>query len=337
MTRRVDEFELIARHFRPLAEGESGALGLLDDAAIITVPAGRALIVTTDGIVEGVHFPAGEDPSVVAWRLLAVGLSDLAAMGAEPFVYTLALAIPKRWRARARERWIAAFSRGLAAAQAELAAVLVGGDTVATPGPLTLTVTALGQAAEGRALRRSAAKPGDAVFVSGSIGDAALGLEAINDGLRDLSDSQRQALIDRFRRPQPRLRLGLRLVGLVHAAADVSDGLIADIGHICVSSGVSATVEMSRVPLSAAAAAAVAADPARWRLVLTGGDDYELAFTAPPAAEATLAAIADDVGVPIRRIGRIDAIEADAARPGVHVIAADGRDVVFESTGFRHF
>jgi len=330
------EFDLIARHFAPLARGEAGAFGLMDDAAVLAVPEGRALVVTTDTMVAGVHFLDGMPAEAVGARLLRVNLSDLASMGAVPAAYTVSLSFPRILATEERDRWAAGFARGLAADQDLFGLTLVGGDTVSAPGPVSLTLTALGWIEPGRALRRSGARAGDRVYVSGTIGDAVLGLEAERGGLGRLAPEHRAELVERFRRPTPRLQTGRRLVGVAHAAVDVSDGLIADLGHICSASGLTAGVVVPEVPLSDAARAALAADPALLGTVLTGGDDYELVFTTPPAAGDAVAAVAAETGVPLTAIGTVTE-PAQGERGRVRVIGADGRDLDLAAEGYRHF
>lgn len=326
MTPVSDEFGLIARLFAPLAAGYPGALDLKDDAALVEVPPGQRLVVTADAIVAGVHFLPDDPPDLVARKLVRVNLSDLAAMGAAPLGIVLAAAFP----ASATQEWLDAFAAGLGADLAEFAIPLIGGDTVATPGPATFAVTALGLVGAGRELRRSAALPGDDLWVSGTIGDGALGLLAARGEL-DLPAEAVAALADRYRLPRPRVGLGPRLIGLAHAAMDVSDGLCGDLEHICAASGVGAMVEAAEVPLSPAARLALAADPALLSRVLTGGDDYELLFTAPPDAADALRAVAVDAAVPLARIGRI------VSGVGVVVVDGEGRAFGLAGSGYRHF
>lgn len=329
------EFDLIARYFAPLAAAERGAFSLLDDAAALAPPPeGRELVVTTDAMVEGVHFPAGIPPGDIAAKLLRVNLSDLAAMGAEPSRYTVAAALPHS----ITESWVAGFAQGLAADQEHFGVVLAGGDTVSTPGPLTLTLTALGSVEEGRALRRGGAKPGDRVWVSGTLGDAALGLLALKGDLPDVVAEDRDALVARLNRPEPRIALGRRLVqdGLATAAADVSDGLVADLIHICkASGGINAVVEEHLLPRSTPVKQALAGRPDLSTLVLAGGDDYELLFTTPPEATPRLKALAGDLNLALTAIGSIT--ESPSGMPPVRVVGQNGTDRTPEEGGWRHF
>jgi thiamine-monophosphate kinase len=317
----LGEFELIARLLRPLAEGYPGALALTDDAALVDLPPGCQLVVAKDAMVAGVHFLADDPPGSVAAKLLRVNLSDLAAMGAEPLGYLLALARP----ASIGDAWLRGFVNGLAADQAELDVHMLGGDTTSTPGPLTLSLTILGTVPRGTALLRRGARPDDEVWVSGTLGEAALGLRILR-GLA-VPDEDALPLVDRYRRPRPRLGLGRALRGLASAAIDVSDGLVADLGHILECSGVGAEIEAARLPLSAAARGV----PGWLRAALTGGDDYELLFTASVEAGAEIEAIGRRLALDLTRIGRIT--EGRELR----VLDAEGRPMPLERTGWRHF
>ena len=326
-THRAGEFELIARHFAPLARGFAGALELTDDAAFVPAEPGTDLVVTSDALVEGVHFLPDDPPDMVARKALRVNLSDLAAKGAVPRGYLLDIVLPDA----IDEAWIAVFADGLRADQAEFGAILIGGDTTSTPGPLTLAVTVMGPVPAGKMLRRSQAQPEDDIYVTGTIGDAALGLLVRRGGLGGLDAAARDHLERRYRVPEPRVALGPKLIGLAHAAMDVSDGLVADLGHICDTSRVGAVIEEARVPLSPAAAAAVAADPSLMDRVLAGGDDYEILFTAPRAAAAALMARAAETGVRLTRIG---AVRRGA---GVAVMRPDGSMRSLARGGWEHF
>ena len=325
-SRRTGEFERIARFFAPLAKSFPGALGLLDDAALIASEPDCEHVVTTDTIVSGVHYLGDEPASAIARKLLRVNLSDLAAMGAQPRVYFLNVALPDT----VDDAWLEEFADGLDADQTQFGVVLAGGDSVATPGPTTLTLTAIGSVARGQALRRSGAAPGDAIYVSGTVGDGALGLRAARGALAGLSPAHRDSLIGRYRLPEPRLGLGQALVDVATAALDVSDGLVGDLGHIAEASGVACTVHADRVPLSDAATAALAADPALRDPILTGGDDYELLFTAPPARADAVATAADRAGVPVTKIGVV------GSGRGVRVLDEAGRAIEFVRPGYVH-
>lgn len=322
----MDEFALIAELLAPLSEGAPGAFGLTDDAALVEVSDGHKLVMTKDMLVAGVHFMAGDAPDLVARKLLRVNLSDLAAMGATPKAYLLGLAAPKG----TDDDWFRAFAAGLAEDQAAFAVTLIGGDTVSTEGPLTVSLTALGEAPAGMVLRRAGARAGDRVFVSGSIGDGALGLAVLNGRLDDLDRESRAFLVERYHLPRPRLDLAARLHGIAHAAIDISDGLVADLGHVCAVSSVGAAIEAARVPLSSAARAALTIAPESMATILTGGDDYELLFTASSGDGDQIAALAADLTLPLTMIGQV------TAGAGVTVLDDYGAPLSFGSTGWRH-
>ena len=314
------EFVRIARYFKPLAG--RGALALSDDAAVFAPPAGRELVVAADAMVAGVHFLADDPPDLVARKLLRTNLSDLAAMGAVPFGYLLTVSVPRG----TPDAWFAAFSAGLARDQLEFGVALLGGDTTSTPGPVSVSLTIMGSVAPGQALRRNGARAGDGIWVSGTIGDGALGLLAAQGVIVD------GYLADRYRVPRPRMALGAALHGIAHAAMDVSDGLVQDLGHLCRESGVAAEIEVGRVPLSEAARGVVAADAGRLAVCLTGGDDYELLFAVPPARDAGLMEVARAVGIPVTRIGTFLAGE-----PRVTVMGTDGAAMGLSRGGWSHF
>jgi thiamine-monophosphate kinase len=322
---RLSEFGRIARFFAPLAA--PGALGLVDDVALIDGPDDEQYVLTTDAIVEGVDYFAADPPGQVAQKLLRVNLSDLAAKGARPFGYLLTTVLPKT----CDEAWLAAFTAGLAADQAAYGIGLLGGDSSSTPGPATLSVTAIGRVVQGRAVLRAGAKAGDAIFVSGTIGDAALGLAALKGELAALDQTARNFLIDRYHLPQPRLRLGQALVGLVHAMIDVSDGLVADLGHICSASGLGARIGAHRIPRSAAAGTVLDGAPNQIAAILGGGDDYELLFTLAAEMSHDIDAAMREAGVPVTRIGEMEKGE------GVRVLDEGGNAMPLESAGYTHF
>jgi len=316
----TDEFDIIHRHFAPLTRGHDAALGLTDDAAVLPPRPGFEHIVTTDAIVAGVHFLDNESPDNIAARLCASNLSDLAAMGAAPVGFTLAAAWPKS----TDEAFIEAFAAGLGTWVDDYAFPLLGGDTVSTPGPMMFSLTAIGTVEAGKALKRSGAKPGDRVYVSGTIGDGGLGLLAAKGELEGISDEHIAFLANRFRCPTPRISTGRALVGQVHACIDISDGLVQDLGHICETSAVSMRIDAAAIPLSDAAKAALECDPRLLDIVLAGGDDYELAFTAPKGPSPGDALLTD--------IG-----EVIAGAGGVSVIDAGGEPLKIEHSGFNHF
>jgi thiamine-monophosphate kinase len=315
------EFEFIARHLRPLATAR-GALALTDDAALLDPSPGRQLVLAKDAMVAGVHFLASDPPGQIAQKLLRVNLSDLAAMGAAPVGYLLALARPRE----ITDDWLAAFCAGLAADNALFGVGLLGGDTVSTSGPLTCSLTAVGEVPAGAALLRGGAEPGDDVWVSGTIGDAALGLQVLQGAL-DLAEPARAFLIERYRLPQPRLALGQALRGIASAAIDISDGLVADLGHILEVSGVGAELRADALPLSAAARDL----PDAGNAALAGGDDYELLFTAAPERRAEITALARQLGIPLARIGAV------RAGSDLSIRDASGHAIVPPSKGWQHF
>jgi thiamine-monophosphate kinase len=328
----ASEFELIARYFAPLARAFPGAYGLLDDAAVISPAPGNELVVKTDTIVGSVDFPPDMAPDLIARKALRVNLSDLAAKGAFPRAYVLDLVLP----VTVDESWVAAFAAGLERDQAEYGVQLIGGDLSSTPGPVTIAVCALGEAPSGRIVRRGGARPDDTIFVTGTIGDAALGLAALQGALGTLDDASRRFLLDRYRLPQPRVTLGPGLIGVATAAIDISDGLVADLRHLCEVSRVNAIVEGSSIPLSPAARKVIADDAQGLATALTGGDDYEVLFTAPPGAAERIRELARSASTPITPIGRITrSLQGDGSH--VAVLDAVGRAMSLAAEGWTHF
>ena len=321
----LGEFGRIARFFAPLAG--PGGLGLTDDAALVDCPPGHRLVMTVDAMVEGVHYLPDDPPDLVARKLLRVNLSDLAAMGARPLHYLVTTALPKTLG----DDWVARFAAGLAEDQRIFGVDLRGGDSVATSGPAALTLTAIGQVAEGGDIRRSGARPGDRVWVSGTVGDAFLGLKVLRGEYPDLCGAHRGALVGRFQLPEPRVALGPRLAGIAHAMLDVSDGLLADLGHICDVSGVGATVQLETLPLSPAARRLAEREPELAPQLATGGDDYELLFAAPPEAGAAIGRLAAELALPITEIGVIETGE------GVRLVDTAGNPLPVAAAGWRHF
>lgn len=314
------EFGLIARHFRPLAG--PGGLNLLDDAAVVTPPPGRELVITADALVEGVHFLPDDPPDSIGGKLLRVSLSDMAAMGAVPWAYLTTVSVPRT----VGEDWFQSFAAGLARDQEAFGLSLLGGDTTSTPGPISLSLTLLGHVAPGQALRRVGAQAGHEVWVTGTIGDGALGLQALQGHLPDRDGW----LAGRYRRPEPRVALGIALSQsrAVAACMDVSDGLVQDLGHLCRAAGLGAEVITDQVPLSDAARAA---GPGWRELCLTGGDDYELLMAVPPSGVTMLRQTAAGVGVPVTRIGRFVELA------GVRFLDEAGHKIAFRQQGWSHF
>jgi len=311
------EFALIARHFRPLAG--PGSLDLRDDAAVLAPPAGRELVLTADAMVAGVHFLADDPPDLVGRKLLRVNLSDLAAKGATPLGYLMTVSTPRD----TPEAWFVGFVAGLAADQRAYGVSLLGGDTTSTPGPIALSLTAIGHVGSGQAVHRAGASAGDGIWVTGTIGDGALGLAVARGRLADASGH----LLSRYRLPQP--RVGLRIEGLASAGMDVSDGLVQDLGHICRAGDIGAELEASLVPLSAPAHAA---GPEWLATCLTGGDDYELLLAVPPAREAALQSAARAADIAVTRIGRFV-----SGIPRVIVYGVDGSPMPLATGGWSHF
>ena len=333
MTDRQDspsgEDALIARYFRPIAT-DPGAFGLGDDAAILKAQ-GEDIVVTTDAIVEGVHFLSEDPPDTVARKALRVNLSDLAAKGAAPagFVLTLALRTVD-------DTWLAAFARGLGEDAARSGCPLLGGDTVSMPGPLTISITAFGRVPPGRMVHRSGAKPGDRVVVTGTIGDAALGLDIIRDGALAavLADdaAARQMLAGRYRLPQPRNALAKAVRDHASAAIDVSDGLAGDLAKLCAASGVSAAIDIESVPLSAAAATLLVRGAVSLDAIVSGGDDYEILCAIPENCFEVFAQEAGEAGVAVSSIGTII-----AGSSGPKFLDAQGSEIALERLSYSHF
>ncbi|MCG6874212.1 MAG: thiamine-phosphate kinase [Betaproteobacteria bacterium] len=315
------EFDVIARYFtRP---ARTAVLGVGDDCALVRVPADLALAVTTDLLVEGTHFLPGSDPAKLGHKALAVNLSDLAAMGADPRWTTLSLVLPE-----ADQAWLESFASGLFELAGRFGVELIGGDT--TRGPRAVSITALGTLPPGLALRRDGARESEDIWLSGTTGDAALGLAHLQSRVK-LSDAALRHCLARLETPLPLVELGRRLRGLASSAIDVSDGLVADLGHILERSGIGAEVWLDRLPRSRAIAEC--ADPAlACESLLSGGDDYELLFTAPQARRAAIQALASEIGLPLARIGRTVAGAAE-----VSVLDEAGQPVPLGRGGYDHF
>jgi thiamine-monophosphate kinase len=316
----LSEFDLIRQYFQRPPRGRA-VLGIGDDCALLAPPSGAQLAVSTDMLVEGRHFYAGADPALLGHKALAVNLSDLAAMGATPHSFTLALALPA-----AERPWLAGFSAGLFALADQHGIELVGGDT--TRGPLTISITVIGTVAPGQALRRDAARPGDDVWISGTLGDARLALAGYSGELA-LAPADLELAGRRMHAPTPRVALGRALAPLACAALDISDGLVGDIGHILAASGVGATLDADALP--AGPVLARQERELRRRFCIAGGDDYELCFSAPPAQRAAVLAAAESSATPVTRVGRID------AAPGLRFTDGAGALLDLGLAGFDHF
>jgi thiamine-monophosphate kinase len=323
------EDALIARYFRPLAI-DPGAFNLLDDAAILKAN-GEDLVMTTDAMVEGVHFLADDPPETVGRKALRVNLSDLASKGASPAGFVLTLALRS-----AEETWLAPFARGLGEDAERFGCPLLGGDTVSTPGPLMISITAFGRVAAGKMVHRSGAKPGDRLVVTGTIGDAVLGLDILEGGsaAAALADdrSARDMLTGRYRLPQPRSVLAQAVRDHASAAMDVSDGLAGDLGKLCAASGVSAAVDVPSIPLSAPVASLLARGVVRIEALVSGGDDYEILCAIP---ENHLEAFAREAGSAEVRVASIGTIVAGTSAP--KFLDAHGREISLSRRSYSHF
>lgn len=329
----MNEFSLIATYFKTLSERTSGArcdLGIGDDAALVTVPLGKQLVVTADTLVSGVHFPADALPFDIGYKALAVNLSDLAAMGARPAWFTLCLTLPQF-----SDPWLQGFCAGLETLMHEIPVTLIGGDT--TRGPLAITIQAMGLVDSGCALRRDGAKPGDDIFVSGCVGDAGVGLRLVTQKIAADKPALNAAQL-RLNRPLPRNALGAALGAVASSCIDVSDGLLADLGHILTASGTGADLDVNAVPISPALFDPALIAPLNLvdgspqgarRFALSAGDDYELCFTAHPDKRAQVMALAQQAGVSVTRFGTV------TAQPGIFDLANGG--VMLTPAGYSHF
>jgi thiamine-monophosphate kinase len=325
------EERLIARYFAPLAK-HPGAFGLTDDAAAITPPAGCDLVLKADGIVGGVHFFLDDPPDMVAKKALRVNLSDLAAKGATPLGFLLTLALPEE----VGDAWLAPFARGLGADVQAFGCPLLGGDTDRTGGPITISIAVIGAVPQGRMVRRAGAQAGERVVVTGTIGDAALGLRLrrdTSDARRwGLTPEQRKHLEARYLVPEPRIAIAEILRAHASAAMDVSDGLAGDLAKLCRASGVTAEIAVARVPLSDGARAALVEEPALIEPILTGGDDYEVVACVPAGKVETLRRQASAAGVAVTEIGAVT-----AGQGTTRFLAPDGQPLAFRQVSFSHF
>lgn len=323
------EDRLIARYFRPLATAP-GAFGLLDDAAALTLPPGCDLVLTTDGVIAGVHFFPDDPPELVSRKVLRMNLSDLAAKGARPLGFLLSVALPEGFG----EAWLGAFAAGLADDAARYGCPLYGGDTDHTPGPISVSIFAFGAVPQGKMVHRSTARPGDCIVVTGSIGDAALGLRLRRDRALarrwGLSAAAATQLEDRYLLPQPRNALADAVLQYASAAIDVSDGLAGDLAKLCRASSVAADIDIVTVPQSDPARAAIRAEPALLETALAGGDDYEIVLTLAPEKLAAFRIAAEAAGVAATEIGRVRAGEGTR-------FLKDGKALSFARASYSHF
>ena len=325
------EDRLIARHFRPLAT-HPGALGLVDDAAVIAVPRGHELVLTADGVIAGVHFFPDDPPDAVAKKALRINLSDLAGKGARPLGFLLSIALTRE----VVDGWLKTFTRALGADAKKFGCPLLGGDTDRTPGRVSVTIAAFGTVPRGTMVRRSGARPGDHVVATGTIGDAALGVILRRDPAAakrwGLDRRMREHLERRYLVPQPRNAIAEVLRRTANGGMDVSDGLAGDLAKMCRASGVDATIEVARVPLSRAARTALAAEPALIETILTGGDDYEVLASVPARKLAALLKAGQAAGVAITEIGRFA-----KGRGAARFVDARGRALKFARPSYSHF
>ncbi len=318
----MNEFDIIKEIFAPLTRGNEGAFNLKDDAAVLRPQPGKDFVITSDALVAGVHFFPDDPPQLIAAKAVRVNVSDLAAKAAQPVGYLMSIALP----GTCDRAWLDAFATGLGADQKQFGLSLYGGDTVSTPGPLTISITMFGTVDAGGMIQRSGARPGDLVFVTGTVGDAGLGLKIVRGDLASTAERDRQILVDRYRVPQPRVQMLELLTRLANAACDVSDGLIADAAHIAHASAARIDLDAEAVPLSASARAC------RTRILdlATSGDDYEILFTAAAENAEAIDAYAEQIGIRITKIGRV------IAGDGAHLLDANGNEVEVRRSGFDH-
>ncbi len=331
MTDRVkSETDLIQTYLAPLAAGHPGAFGLRDDAALISPEPGTDIVITTDPVRAGVHFFETDRADDIAWKALAVNVSDLAAKGARPLAYTMALAFPE-----APERaWMQNFAEGLRAAQAEFGCHLIGGDTDHASGALSIAITALGSVPRGRMIRRTTARAGDHLFVTGTLGDAALGLRLHREPAfmsRELTSGDRAFLSARYLRPNPRVALAPLLLATASASLDISDGLLKDLGRLATGAGAGVTLRFEALPLSPPARNMIRAAPEFVRNIVAGGDDYEILFAVPPEHLEALRRAVPSLPFQVTEIGRL------ASGGGVTLLDGSGQAMHFSRGGYDHF
>lgn len=319
----LGEFSLINKYFLSPSNRKEVSVGIGDDCAIVSVPADKQLAVTTDTLVDGVHFPSDTSPEDIACKAVVVNLSDLAAMGAEPAWLTLALSLP-----RVDESWIKSFSESFRETADNYNVQLIGGDT--TQGPLSITVQAMGLVEPEKIMRRDAARPGDAIYVSGTLGDAAAGLKILQQG--HVTDENHAWLVARLNRPQARVELGLKVSECCRCAIDISDGLAADLGHILEASNCGATVNIDRIPLSHQLVEySTNRNEVDWTMVLAGGDDYELCLVVTAENENKLMKITGETALPLTRVGVVE------DHGSLNIIDETGAKYLLDHGGYEHF
>lgn len=322
------EDSLVQGYFAPLAAGFAGAFGLSDDCAALSPEPGHDIVLTTDAVAEGIHFRADDLPEDIAWKALAVNVSDLAAKAARPVGYLLSLAFP----GTPDRQWLQRFTDGLRAAQERFGVVLMGGDTDRRPNaPLSVTVMAVGSVPAGRMVRRGTAEPGDLLYTTGTLGDSALGLHLLSDAGLAIASPDRTFLQQRYLRPAPRIGMRNALLNHARATMDISDGLVKDLGRLCRASGVGAEVWADRLPLSEPARRLIALRTELGNLPLTGGDDYEILASIAPEHAAGFEAAAQSAGIPVTRIGSLQ------EGSGVRVLDRDGQPLAIAHAGWDHF
>ncbi len=326
MKKRPDEFSLIKRYFAPLAD--EGSFGLQDDAALITPTTGKSLVITQDAIAEGVHFLPNDPPDLIARKALRVNLSDLASKGAVPKYFSLALGLSDSWE----EAWVASFASGLEQDIAEFDIKLTGGDTFASGGGIVISITAIGESAPNEYVSRLGGSVGDALYVTGTIGDAVAGLMVRRRELPDVCIEDASYLEERYLIPQPRCEMTGIVREFASAAMDISDGLIADLGKLCTASGVSASILVDAIPRSNALERLIRRESDFQKIAVTGGDDYEILFAVPANKLSGFETVIAQSDVKITRIGTLD-----NAGAGVTVLDPDGKQVNFAKSGYTHF
>jgi thiamine-monophosphate kinase len=322
---KMDEFGFIEKYLAPLAT-DDGAFALTDDAAVFSCEEGKEIVIAKDAISEGVHFLPNTEPRLIAKKLVRVNLSDMAAMGANPKHYLMSAAL----NSKVDELWLKEFCESLAEEQKEFGISLLGGDTIKQSGPITLSMTMIGEVEKEKILRRNGAKIGDDIYVTGNLGNAAFGLKILQNTLKIEQNDAKSEFVGKYCLPNPQIGAGTALVGLISAAIDVSDGLLGDLSRICDCSGVGAEIYKNILPVSENATQLLERQENLWSLVLSGGDDYELLFTAAPAKAAEIEAISQKIDVKMTKIGQIK------EKTGVNVLDSAGNIITFDNTGYKH-